>query len=96
MGHFATDHDPALRRLRVCQKPPVEKQVFVRERGERLTQLGGGVVAGSQVAATASFCACITCLPRPTVMMSAATVYERLVQFAHKLSWVRASYRLIV
>jgi hypothetical protein len=40
-GHFAAGHDPALRRLRVLQKPPVDEQVFVREGGERFAQFGG-------------------------------------------------------
>jgi len=40
-GHFAAGHHPALRRLRVRQKPPIDEQVFVRERGERFAQFDG-------------------------------------------------------
>jgi hypothetical protein len=38
---LATGHDPTLRWLRVCQKPPLNEQVFVGERGARLALFCG-------------------------------------------------------
>jgi hypothetical protein len=48
-SHFATGHDPALRWLRVRQKPPVDKQVFMRKRGERLAQFGGQLLLRAKI-----------------------------------------------